>query len=72
MKRSESALNNGKKIQLDNLWRACEIDKKRIDQISTDEITVFETIEDLCNEPVSVLLLKNASVLHETLGKINQ
>lgn len=54
------------------MWRACEIDKNRIDQISTDEIIVFENIEDLCNESVSVILLKNASVLYETLGKINQ
>ena len=35
MKRSESALNNGKKIQLDNVWRACQMDKNRLDQIST-------------------------------------
>lgn len=40
----------GDDIQLDNVWRNCEIDTSVFEGLSANDILMLENVEDMCND----------------------
>ena len=59
-------------LQLDNVWSSCDIDTTAVEGLSASAILMLENIEDMCNDTVTALLLKNTKTMHDMLDEINQ
>lgn len=59
-------------INLDNVWSGDDFDKSSITSLTSDTVLVLEDVEDMCNDTVSALLLKNTNMLKETLTDISK
>ena len=60
----------GDGIQLDNVWRNCEIDTS-VFELSANAIFMLENVEDICNDTVTALLMKNTKTMLDMLDEIN-
>ena len=58
-------------LQLDNEWSSCDIDTMAVEGLSASAILMLENIEDMCNDAVTALLLKNTKTMHDLLDEIN-
>ena len=61
----------GDDIQLDNVWRNCEIDTSVFEGLSANAIFMLENVEDMCNDTVTALLMKNTKTMLDMLNEIN-
>jgi len=61
----------GDDIQLDNVWRSCEIDTSVFEGLSANAIFILESVEDMCNDTVTALLMKNTKTMLDMLNEIN-
>jgi len=59
-------------VQLDNVWTSCDIDTTTVEGLSASTILMLENIDDMCNDTVTALLLKNTKTVHDMLEEINQ
>ena len=61
----------GDGIQLDNVWENCEIDTSVFEGLSANAIFMLENVEDMCNDTVAALLMKNRKTMLDLLEEIN-
>ena len=63
---------SSQQVSLDNVWKRNMVEKQSAtaDKV-LDEIAVIEHIEDMCNETVYNLLLRNMATMHTILDKVN-
>ena len=59
-------------VQLDNVWNSCDIEPTAVEGLSPNAILMLENIEDMCNDTVTALLLKNTKIMLDMLDEINQ
>ena len=63
---------SSQQVPLDNAWKRNMVEKQsRTADKVLDEIAVIEHIEDMCNETVYNLLLRNMATMHTILDKVN-
>lgn len=62
----------GENIELDNVWDCCEPDTTVFDGLTANTILMLENVQDMCNDTVAALLLKNTRTMKETLEEISQ
>ena len=63
---------SSQQISLDNAWKRNMVQKQSATaEEAPDEIAVIEHIEDMCNETISNMLLRNMANIHTILDKVN-
>ena len=59
-------------VQLDNVWTSSDIDTTAVEGLSPSAILMLENIEDMCNDTVTAILLRNTKTMRDMLDEINQ
>lgn len=64
--------DSSQQVSLDSVWKRNMFEKQSATAEKVlDEIAVIEHIEDMCNETISNLLLRNMANMHTILDKVN-